>query len=56
MDVFEDFRDFCMKSHLLDAGQYYTLAGFTWDACFTFSKVILQLLTDIDMSLLIEKG
>ena len=55
-DVFEDFRDNCMKSYQLDAGHYFTLAGFTWDAMLKFTKVILQLLADIDMLLMIEKG
>ena len=53
-DVFEDFRDNYMKSYQLDVGHYFTLAGFTWDAMLT--KVILQLLTDLDMLLMIEKG
>ena len=55
-DVFEDFRDNCIKSYHLDAAHYFTTPGFTWDAMLKFTKVILQLLTDIDMLLFVERG
>ena len=38
-EVFEDFRDNCLKSYNLDAAHYFTIAGFTWDALLQFSKV-----------------
>ncbi|XP_011858747.1 PREDICTED: uncharacterized protein LOC105556274 [Vollenhovia emeryi] len=31
-DVFENFRDNCMRSYDLDPAHYYTLPGYTWDA------------------------
>ena len=32
-DVFENFRKMCMEYYGLDAFHYYTLPGFTLDAC-----------------------
>ena len=55
-EVFEDFREKCLKSHKIDAAQHITLAGFTFDAAFLFSDVKLELLTDVDMLLMVEKG
>ena len=35
---------------------YYSLPGLTWDAALKHSEVELELITDIDMYLMIEKG
>ena len=32
-DVFEHFRDVCIKSYGLDACHYYTAPGLAWDTC-----------------------
>ena len=56
MDVFENFRDTCMKNYGLDPAHYYTLPGFAWDAALKYTKVKLELLTDNNMLLMFEKG
>ncbi|RLU25197.1 hypothetical protein DMN91_003289 [Ooceraea biroi] len=55
-DVFENFRDSCIKSYGLDPAYYYTLPGFTWDAMLKHTRVNFELLTDIDMVMFIERG
>ena len=55
-DVFENFRDVCSKNYGLDPAWYYTAPGLAWDAALKLTKVNLELLTDIDMLLMIEKG
>lgn len=55
-DIFENFRNTYMKSYELDPAHYFTTPGFTWDAMVKYTKVELELLTDIDMVLFIRKG
>ncbi|KYN07670.1 PREDICTED: uncharacterized protein LOC108779646 [Cyphomyrmex costatus] len=55
-DVFENFRDSCVASYDLDPAHYYTLPGFTWDAMLKHTRVKFELLTDVDMVTLIERG
>ena len=55
-DVFENFRDECFKYFGLDPAHYFTSPGLAWDAALKKSKVELELISDIDMQLLIEKG
>lgn len=55
-DVFEKFRDVCMKNYKLDPAWYYISPGLAWDACLKITKVKLELLSDYDMQLMIEKG
>ena len=55
-DVYENFRDICIKNYNLDPGHYYTAPGLAWDAALKVTKVELELLTDIDMLLMVEKG
>jgi hypothetical protein len=55
-DVFENFRDLCMKNYKLDPCWYYTSPGLAWDACLKMTKIELELLSDIDMVLMFEKG
>ncbi|XP_070167001.1 uncharacterized protein [Polyergus mexicanus] len=49
-DVFENFRDACMRSYNLDPAYYYTLPGYTWDAMLKYTSIRFELLIDIDMS------
>ena len=55
-DVFENFRDICIKNYKLDPAHYYTAPGVAWDAALKVTKVELELLSDIDMLLMVEKG
>ena len=45
-DVFENFRSKCIVS----------APGLAWQACLKKTRIRLELLTDIDMLLMIEKG
>ncbi|XP_018365191.1 PREDICTED: uncharacterized protein LOC108762616 [Trachymyrmex cornetzi] len=55
-DVFENFRDTCIKSYGLDPAHYYTLPGYTWDAMLKYTDIRFELLTDIDMVMFVERG
>jgi len=55
-DVFESFRDVCMENYKLDPCWYYTAPGLSWDAMLKMTKINLELLSDADMVLMIEKG
>ena len=55
-DVFENFRDICLKNYGLDPVYYFTAPGLAWDAMLKITKVNLELLSDYDMLLMIEKG
>ena len=55
-DVFENFRKTCQKQYGLDPAHYYTSPGLSWDALLKKTRVELELLTDYDQHLFIEKG
>lgn len=55
-DVFENFRDLCMMNYGLDPAWCYTSPGLAWDASLKITGVNLELLTDPDMLLMVEKG
>ena len=55
-DVFENFRDVCIENYKLDPAWYYTAPGLAWDACLKKTKVNLELLKDVNMLLMFEKG
>ena len=55
-DVFEKFRDLCLKNYKLDPVHYYTAPGLAWDAMLKMTKINLELLSDVDKLLMIEKG
>ena len=55
-DVFETFRKTCMGQYNLDPAHYYTSPGLSWDALLKKTGVELELLTDYDQHLFIEKG
>ena len=55
-DVFENFRNLCLEIYKLDPAHYFTAPGLAWDAALKETEVELQLSTDIDMLLMIEKG
>ena len=55
-DVFENFRDVCLKNYGLDPVYYFTAPGLAWDAMLKMTGINLELLSDVDMLLMIEKG
>ena len=55
-DIFQTFRKTCMDAYKLDPLHYYTAPGLSWDALLKHTQINLELLTDIDMHLFIEKG
>ena len=55
-DVFENFRDTAMKYYNLDPTHYFTLPGYAWDAMLYKTGIELDLISDMDMYLMIEKG
>ena len=55
-DVFENFRNLCLKIYGLDPVYYFTAPGLAWDACLKMTDINLELLNDPDMLLMFEKG
>ena len=55
-DVFENFWEICLRIYKLDPAHYYTAPSLSWDACLKMTSVELELLTDVDMLLMVEKG
>ena len=55
-DVFENFRKVCQEKYGLDPAHYYSAPGLSWDALLKKTEVELDLLTDMDMHLMIERG
>ena len=73
-DVFDTFRNKCLKNYKLDPAHFYNAPGLAWQALLKTAaeycaheerhkecevcpdKFRLELLTDIDMLLMVEKG
>ena len=55
-DVFENFRNTCLKVYELDPAHFLSLPGLAWQACLKKTNVKLELLTDYDMLLTVEEG
>ena len=55
-DVFENFKNKCIEIYELDPAHFLSAPGLAWQACLKKTKVELELLTDIDMLLMVEKG
>ncbi|XP_054256909.1 uncharacterized protein LOC128981938 [Macrosteles quadrilineatus] len=55
-DVMDNFRDVCLQTYSLDPAWYFTAPGLAWSAMLKLTDVELQLLTDLDMILMVEKG
>ena len=55
-DVFENFRDLCLKIYGLDPVYYFTAPGLAWDACLKITGIGLELLSETNMLLMFEKG
>ena len=55
-DVFENFRNKCIEIYELDPAHFLSAPGLVWQACFKKTEIELELLTNIDMLLKVEKG
>ena len=55
-DVFENFRNMCIKVYELDPAHFLSLPALAWEACLKKTNVKLELLTDYDMLLMVEEG
>ena len=55
-DIFENFRQSCLKNYELDPAHFVSLPGLAWQACLKKTNVELELLTDYDMLLMVKEG
>ena len=55
-EVFENFRKTCLQYYNLDPCHYFISSGLSWDAMLKMTVIKLELMTDIYMFQLIEKG
>ena len=55
-DVIENFRNKCLGIYELDPIYFVSAPGLAWQACLEKTGVKLELITDYDMILMIEKG
>ena len=55
-NVFEAFRDTCLRHHSLDPVHFYTAPGLAWKACLKGTGIKLGLLTDPNMLPMFERG
>ena len=55
-DIFENFRNISLKTYGLDPACFMSLPGFAWYACLKITRVRLELISHINMLLMIESG
>ena len=55
-DVYENFRNMCLDKYELDPAYFLSALGLAWQSCLKKTGGKLELLTDYDMILIIEKG
>ena len=55
-DVFQNFTNKCIEIYELDPAYFLSAPGLAWQACLKKTGVKLELLTDINISLMVEKG
>ena len=55
-DVFEKFINTCLNYYGLDPRHYFSSPVLSWDAMLKMTGIELELISDIDMHLFIEKG
>ena len=55
-DVFENFRNKFIEKYELHPAHFLPAPGLTWQACLKKTEVELELLSNIDMLLMVEKG
>ena len=53
--MLENFRNKCIEMYELDPTHSLSAPGLAWQACLKKTEIKLELLTDIDMLLMVEK-
>ena len=54
--MFENFRKKCLETCELDPVHFLSAPGLSWQACLKKARVKLELLTDNNMLMMVEKG
>ena len=55
-DIFNNFRDMCLKEYELDPAHFLSLPGLAWQSRLKKTNIELELLTDYNMLLMVEEG
>ena len=55
-DVFENFRNRCIEIYELDRAHFLSAPGLAWQGCLKKTETTLELLANVDMLLMVEKG
>ena len=55
-DIFEKFISTCLEYYRFDSCHYFSSPGLSWDAMLKITRIELELISDTDMYLFIEKG
>ena len=55
-NVFEAFRKVCLRNYGLGPAHFYTAPGLAWKACLKKTRIRLELLLDLNMLLMFERG
>ncbi|MES9884868.1 MAG: hypothetical protein ABW185_28820, partial [Sedimenticola sp.] len=55
-DVFENFREICLRDYNLDPAHFYSAPGLSFSAMLRMTNVELELLTDVDQLNMFERG
>ena len=56
VDVFNKFRNMCLEIHELDPAHFISASGLSLEVALNKNKLKLDLLTDTDMLIMVEKG
>ena len=54
-DVFENFRSKCIEIYELDPAHFLSAPGLAWQTCLKKAGMKLELITGVDMLLMVEK-
>ena len=54
-DVYENFRNKCIEIYELDPAHFLSAPGLAWRPCLKNTEVKSELLTDVDVLLMVEK-
>ena len=55
-DVFENFREWSLSTYELDPAHFLTAPSLSWIAALKFTRVKLEIIKDVDMSLFIDEA